>query len=164
MNWGTPTSRAASRPCSSRIVALRSFDWLRIGVVAVSDTCVAISNAIVSNAPRMTSAVTGSILGFAARFGFVVVLVGIYFVLPLDRGVRSLVWFHTSLVTSELPPRAPHMRAEFVELHGPSRRHHDGGEPLLHDGRAGQLLACAELRAVVDGGLAELSVEEGVAL
>ncbi len=35
MNWGMPTDSAASRPCESKIVALRSLDWLRIGVVAV---------------------------------------------------------------------------------------------------------------------------------
>ena len=38
MNCGIPTDSAASRPFQSRIVALRSFDWLRIGVVAVRDT------------------------------------------------------------------------------------------------------------------------------
>ena len=44
MNCGMPTERAAeSRPRPSRIVALRSFDWFRMGVVAVSETCVAIS-------------------------------------------------------------------------------------------------------------------------
>ncbi len=47
----------------SRIVALRSFDWLRMGVVAVRDTYVAISKQIVSIAPRTTSAVTGSTVG-----------------------------------------------------------------------------------------------------
>ena len=34
---------AARAPRASRMVALRSFDWLRIGVVAVRLTCVAIS-------------------------------------------------------------------------------------------------------------------------
>src|SRR5271157_5157701 len=69
MNWGIPTESAASRPRPSRIVALRSFDWFRIGVVAVRETCVAISKATVSSAPRITSAVTGSRLedGVAAR-------------------------------------------------------------------------------------------------
>ena len=38
MNWGMPTDRAARRPVASMMVALRSFDWLRIGVVAVRDT------------------------------------------------------------------------------------------------------------------------------
>ena len=40
-------------------VALRSFDWLRIGVVAVRETYFAISKHTVSMPPRMTSAVTG---------------------------------------------------------------------------------------------------------
>ena len=40
-------------------MALRSLLWLRIGVVAVRDTYVAISKQMVSIAPRMTSAVTG---------------------------------------------------------------------------------------------------------
>ena len=43
MNCGMPTDSAASCPRPSRIVALRSFDWFRIGVVAVRLTCVAIS-------------------------------------------------------------------------------------------------------------------------
>jgi hypothetical protein len=43
MNCGMPTESAASCPVASRIVALRSFDWFRIGVVAVRLTCVAIS-------------------------------------------------------------------------------------------------------------------------
>jgi hypothetical protein len=43
MNCGMPTLRAASAPRPSRMVALRSFDWFRIGVVAVRLTCVAIS-------------------------------------------------------------------------------------------------------------------------
>ena len=38
MNCGMPTESAASRPCASRIVALRSLLWFRIGVVAVRDT------------------------------------------------------------------------------------------------------------------------------
>ena len=41
-------------------VALRSFDWLRIGVVAVRETYSAISKQTVSMPPRITSAVTGS--------------------------------------------------------------------------------------------------------
>ena len=44
-------------------MALRSFDWLRIGVVAVRDTYSAISKQTVSIPPRMTSAVTGSTVG-----------------------------------------------------------------------------------------------------
>ena len=59
MNCGMPTDSAARRPCPSRIVALRSLLWLRIGVVAVRDTNVAISKQIVSIAERITSAVTG---------------------------------------------------------------------------------------------------------
>ena len=43
MNCGMPTLSAASRPLASRMVALRSLLWFRIGVVAVSETCVAIS-------------------------------------------------------------------------------------------------------------------------
>jgi hypothetical protein len=43
MNCGMPTESAASCPVASRIVAFRSFDWFRIGVVAVRLTCVAIS-------------------------------------------------------------------------------------------------------------------------
>ena len=50
------SSRSTSRPCASRIVALRSFDWLRIGVVAVRDTYSAISKHTVSMPPRITSA------------------------------------------------------------------------------------------------------------
>ncbi len=65
MNCGIPTDSAARRPFQSMIVALRSFDWLRIGVVAVRETWIAISNAIVSSPPRTTSAVMGST--FAAR-------------------------------------------------------------------------------------------------
>ena len=38
MNWGMPTDSAARRPSASRMVALRSLDWFRIGVVAVRDT------------------------------------------------------------------------------------------------------------------------------
>ena len=38
MNCGMPTDSAANLPLWSRIVALRSFDWLRIGVVAVRET------------------------------------------------------------------------------------------------------------------------------
>src|SRR5437763_17116143 len=144
MNCGTPTSRAARRPCSSRMVALRSLDWLRIGVVAVKETCVAISNAIVSSAPRMTSAVTGSIFGFVARFG------------ACFRRIRSFV----VAMRSASPA---HVRAELVELHGPSRRDHDRREALLDDGRSLHPLARAELRAVVDRGLPKLPVEELVA-
>src|SRR5205823_4259239 len=62
MNCGIPTESAVRRPFQSMIVALRSFDWLRIGVVAVRETWIAISKAIVSKAPRMTSAEIGSIL------------------------------------------------------------------------------------------------------
>ena len=62
MNWGMPTDSAASLPLWSRMVALRSFDWLRIGVVAVLDTYVAISNETVSMAERITDAVTLSVL------------------------------------------------------------------------------------------------------
>lgn len=54
------------------MVELRSFDWLRIGVVAVSDTYVAISKHTVSMADRTTSAVIGSI-GAAGGVPFVVV-------------------------------------------------------------------------------------------
>ena len=43
MNCGMPTLSAARAPEASRMVALRSFDWFRIGVVAVRLTCVAIS-------------------------------------------------------------------------------------------------------------------------
>ena len=43
------------------MVALRSLDWLRMGVVAVRDTNVAISKQTVSMAERITSAVTRSI-------------------------------------------------------------------------------------------------------
>src|SRR5438034_6297062 len=60
MNWGMPTLSAARRPLASRIEPLRSLDWLRMGVVAVRLTYVAISQHTVSIAPRMTSAVTGS--------------------------------------------------------------------------------------------------------
>src|ERR1700736_6137712 len=60
MNCGMPTDSAARRPCQSWIVALRSLDWLRIGVVAVRETNVAISKQTVSIAERMTSAVTAS--------------------------------------------------------------------------------------------------------
>src|SRR2546430_15040574 len=67
MTGGMPTASAARRPFQSMIVALRSFDWLRIGVVAVRETWIAISNAIVSKAPRMTSAEIGSIFT-AGRF------------------------------------------------------------------------------------------------
>jgi hypothetical protein len=38
MNCGMPTESAARRPSPVRIVALRSFDWLRMRVVAVRDT------------------------------------------------------------------------------------------------------------------------------
>ena len=38
MNCGMPTDSAASLPVAPRIVALRSLDWLRIGVVAVRET------------------------------------------------------------------------------------------------------------------------------
>ena len=48
MNWGMPTLRAARRPWPSRMVALRSLDWFRIGVVAVRDTYIAISKQTVS--------------------------------------------------------------------------------------------------------------------
>ncbi len=58
-----PTDSAANRPLASSTVALRSFDWLRIGVVAVRDTNSAISKHTVSMPPRMTSAVTGSTVG-----------------------------------------------------------------------------------------------------
>src|SRR5450631_2947959 len=67
MNWGMPTLRAARRPLPSRMVALRSLDWLRMGVVAVRETYMAISKHMVSMAPRMTSAVTGSTLPSAIR-------------------------------------------------------------------------------------------------
>ena len=60
MNCGMPTDSAARRPDASSMVALRSLVWFRIGVVAVRDTYVAISKHMVSIAPRMTSAVTGS--------------------------------------------------------------------------------------------------------
>ncbi len=48
MNCGMPTLSAASRPRASSTVALRSFDWFRIGVVAVRLTYVAISKQTVS--------------------------------------------------------------------------------------------------------------------
>ena len=67
MNCGMPTDSAASLPCASRMVALRSFDWLRIGVVAVRETYAAISKHTVSIAERTTSAVTGSTSAWAAR-------------------------------------------------------------------------------------------------
>jgi hypothetical protein len=67
MNWGMPTLRAARRPLPSRMVALRSLDWLRIGVVAVRETYMAISKQTVSMVPRMTSAVTGSTVPSAIR-------------------------------------------------------------------------------------------------
>ena len=63
MNCGMPTDSAASRPRASSTVALRSFDWLRIGVVAVRETYSAISKQTVSMPPRMTSAVTRSTVG-----------------------------------------------------------------------------------------------------
>jgi len=52
---------------ASSTVALRSFDWLRIGVVAVRETYSAISKQTVSMPPRMTSAVTGSTVGCSLR-------------------------------------------------------------------------------------------------
>src|SRR5580698_2711623 len=67
MNWGMPTERADRRPLQSRIVALRSLLWLRIGVVAVRETNVAISKQTVSMAERITSAVTRSIAA-SSRF------------------------------------------------------------------------------------------------
>src|SRR5579864_5022292 len=67
MNCGIPTESAASRPCQSWIVALRSLDWLRIGVVDVRDTKVAISKHTVSIADRMTSAVTASTVPVGGR-------------------------------------------------------------------------------------------------
>src|SRR6516162_7842647 len=67
MNWGIPTDSAARRPFQSWIVALRSLDWLRIGVVAVRDTNVAISKQTVSMAERMTSAVTTSTAASVGR-------------------------------------------------------------------------------------------------
>src|SRR5579862_2651353 len=67
MNWGMPTDSAARRPFQSWMVALRSLDWLRIGVVAVRDTYVAISKQTVSIADRMTSAVTASTEPVAGR-------------------------------------------------------------------------------------------------
>ncbi len=57
---GMPTLSAGQPARPSRMVALRSFDWLRMGVVAVRDTYMAISKQTVSMVPRMTSAVTGS--------------------------------------------------------------------------------------------------------
>ncbi len=41
MNCGMPTLRAARRPLRSRMVALRSLDWFRMGVVAVRETYMA---------------------------------------------------------------------------------------------------------------------------
>jgi hypothetical protein len=38
MNCGMPTESAVRRPCPSRMVALRSLLWFRMGVVAVRDT------------------------------------------------------------------------------------------------------------------------------
>src|SRR5580693_9207722 len=64
MNWGTPTERAARRPLASRMVAFRSLLWLRMGVVAVRETYVAISKHTVSIAERITSAVTRSMSSF----------------------------------------------------------------------------------------------------
>src|SRR5260370_8039815 len=66
MNCGIPTDRAPSRPCASRMVALRSLLWFRIGVVAVRDTYVAISKQMVSSIDRMTSAVTGSMVAVSS--------------------------------------------------------------------------------------------------
>src|ERR1700736_5340643 len=63
MNCGIPTDRAPSRPCESRMVALRSLLWFKIGVVAVRDTNVAISKQIVSSIDRITSAVTEATAG-----------------------------------------------------------------------------------------------------
>ena len=67
MNCGMPTLSAARRPLPSRMVALRSLDWLRMGVVAVRETYMAISKQTVSMVPRMTSAVTGSTVPSAMR-------------------------------------------------------------------------------------------------
>ena len=51
MNCGMPTDSAARRPYASSTVALRSFDWFRIGVVAVRETYSAISKQTVSMPP-----------------------------------------------------------------------------------------------------------------
>jgi hypothetical protein len=51
----------ASRPLASTMAALRSFDWLMIGEEAARPRKVAASKQTVSKAPRMMSAVTGSI-------------------------------------------------------------------------------------------------------
>src|ERR1700722_17792498 len=67
MNWGMPTLRAARRPLPSRMVALRSLDWFKMGVVAVRLTYIAISKQTVSMVPRMTSAGTGSPVPSAIR-------------------------------------------------------------------------------------------------
>jgi hypothetical protein len=42
------------------MVALRSLDWFKMGVVAVRDTYIAISKQMVSMPPLITSAVTES--------------------------------------------------------------------------------------------------------
>ena len=58
-----PTEMPASRPCASITLALRSFDWLMIADDAQRPRCVATSKQIVSKAPRMMPAVTGSTCG-----------------------------------------------------------------------------------------------------
>src|SRR5665213_1491164 len=70
MNWGMPTDRAESRPFASKMVALRSLLWLRMGVVAVRETKVAISKQTVSMAERMTSGVTRSTSGTVTVMAF----------------------------------------------------------------------------------------------
>src|SRR6516164_1140635 len=101
-----PTLSAASRPLPSRMVALRSLDWLRMGVVAVRDTYMAISKQTVSIVPRMTSAVTGSTAPPAMR--------------------RSLGPASAFMSTSMDPPSGPPRRAvgrcalsARVPAHGP---------------------------------------------
>src|ERR1700693_1424307 len=66
MHCGIPTDNAARRPWPSRMVALRSLLWFKIGVVAVRDTYVAISKQMVSSIDRMTSAVTGSMVAVSS--------------------------------------------------------------------------------------------------
>ena len=57
---GMPTEMPARRPAPSSTLALRSFDWLMIADDAQRPRCVATSKQIVSKAPRMMPAETGS--------------------------------------------------------------------------------------------------------
>src|SRR2546428_8815813 len=95
------------------------------GGVAGREAGVAVSNAMVSRAPRMTSAVTGSTRTTEGRLGRRLVARGFTAFASRLCATRSLV--------VAISVRPSHVGPQLVELHAPPGRDDDRREPFLHD-------------------------------